>query len=140
MAVAEVKSKWLTIIEFPDKGLTIPSLVFPPSIHSVQLFECHPGKKNSINRVFQGKKISYLTYSGWWVLTYFIPLHYIYCTIILGCNAIIFTHNTDIGIWIWYLLKEGGRQIRRRNYMWCRYRDIKIYFFLRTYNWLHTYL
>ena len=44
--VEEVQDKWLSILELPDKGLTIPSLVLPPSIRSVQLFECHPGGHN----------------------------------------------------------------------------------------------
>ena len=36
----------MAILEFPDKVLTIPSLIFPPSIRSVQLFDCHPGAHN----------------------------------------------------------------------------------------------
>ena len=46
VAVAEVQAKCLEILEYPDEGLTIPPLVFPPSIRSVQLFECHPGGHN----------------------------------------------------------------------------------------------
>ena len=46
VALVEVQAKWLPILEFTDEGLTIPSLVFPPSICSVQLFECHPGGHN----------------------------------------------------------------------------------------------
>ena len=42
VAVAKVQAKWLPIPGFPDKGLTISSIVFPPRIRSVQLFKCHP--------------------------------------------------------------------------------------------------
>ena len=41
VAVTEVKAKWLPILEFLDEGLTIPSLVFSPSICSLQLSKCH---------------------------------------------------------------------------------------------------
>ena len=35
MAVAELQSKWMSILHLPDKGLTILSLVLPPRIRSV---------------------------------------------------------------------------------------------------------
>ena len=43
VVATEVKPKWLAIIEQLSEVLTIPFLVFPPSIRSVQIFECHPG-------------------------------------------------------------------------------------------------
>ena len=46
VAVAEVQDKWLTILELPDEGMTIPSLVFLTIIRSAQLSECHPGGHN----------------------------------------------------------------------------------------------
>ena len=46
MEVAEVQYKWLPVLEFPDKGLNIPSLVFPPSIRSVQISEYNQGGHN----------------------------------------------------------------------------------------------
>ena len=46
VVVAEVQAKWLPTLELPDEGLTIPSLVFLPSIRSVQLFEFHLGGHN----------------------------------------------------------------------------------------------
>ena len=46
VAVVEVQSKWLPILELPDKGLITPPLVFLPSIRYVQLFDCHPDGHN----------------------------------------------------------------------------------------------
>ena len=46
VAVAELQAKWFPIIELPDEGLPILSLVLPPSIRSVQLLECHRGGHN----------------------------------------------------------------------------------------------
>ena len=62
VAVAELQSKCLPIIELPDEGLTTPSLVLPPSIRSVQLFGCHPGGHNIYNILwlFEAKNIGCL--------------------------------------------------------------------------------
>ena len=63
VAVAEVQSKWLLILEFPEEGLTIPSLVFLPHTRFVELFECHPGGHNlhDILWFFEAKDIECLT-------------------------------------------------------------------------------
>ena len=65
VAVAEVKFKWLPIIELPAEELPIPSLVFPPRIHSVQLFKCHSGGHNihDILWLLEKKYIECLTLS-----------------------------------------------------------------------------
>ena len=62
VGVAEVQSKWLPILELTDRELTIPSLVFPSCIRSIQLFECHPGGYNlhDILWSFEAKNIDSL--------------------------------------------------------------------------------
>ena len=47
---------------------------------------------------FQGDVLLYTTYIVRWVLTSFIPLDRICCTIIIGFYVIIFTNKTTIGI------------------------------------------
>ena len=61
--VAEVQARWMPILEFPDKGLTTLSLVFPTSIRSVKLFKCHPGGHNlhDILWFLESKNIECLT-------------------------------------------------------------------------------
>ena len=61
--VAEVKAKWLLILELPDEGLTIPSLLSPPSFCSVQLFKYHPGGHNlhAVLWFLEAKNIECLT-------------------------------------------------------------------------------
>ena len=61
--LAGMQYKLLPRIEFPDKGLTIPYLLFPPHIRSVQLLECHPGGHNihDILWFFEAKYFEWLT-------------------------------------------------------------------------------
>ena len=63
VAVTEVQGKWLPILELTDKGLTIPYLVLPPCILSVQLFKCYPGVHNfhEILWLIEAKNVECLT-------------------------------------------------------------------------------
>ena len=63
VAVSKLQTNWMPILEFPDEGLTIPSLVFPPIICSNQLLECHLGGHNlhCIIWFFEEKNIDCLT-------------------------------------------------------------------------------
>ena len=54
---------------------------------------------------FQGEMIPYLAYSGIWVITSFVSLDCLFCTIILVINAIVFTYQNPLGGLILCLLQ-----------------------------------
>ena len=88
---------------------------------------------------FQSGVLLNTTDSRIWLLTSFILLDRLCCTIIIGFTAIIITYRTSLGSQICYLYQEGVWWLIRSNGMGCSYRGIKLAFLLNTSNWIHIY-